>query len=78
MTEVRRFICATGGRDYVSMPASDYDALLAERDELLGALDGLEAAHCGASPYLAKAKLSFGSKSLIAARVAIAKARGDV
>ena len=54
------------------------DALLADRDELLGALEGLEAAHCDTSPYLTKAQVSFGRKSLIVARAAIAKARGDV
>jgi hypothetical protein len=34
-----RFISATGGRDYVSMPASDYDALMVERNELLAELE---------------------------------------
>ena len=67
--ELRR-LC--GDRDKLKSSLAD---MTAERDELLAALEAMEAEHCDTSPYLTKAQIVFGRKSLMTARELINKSR---
>jgi hypothetical protein len=85
MKEVKRHTLGSGSMsvyaDYVT--ASDYDALLAERDELLAALEGYMFAHSLMNEALNDGVNVHGAISNFTgsednASAAIAKARGDV
>ena len=52
-------------------------SLIAAAPELLEALEALEDAYCDVGPDMSREKRANGRKALIAARAAIAKARGE-